>query len=137
MTLSALTGIRQGDLLKLKRSDFTNDGLRWTQGKTGKDVHVLWTDALREVYEAGIRLRKTASIWFLPNRAGGPYTPDGFRSLWHKTMQKDHGVKRFRFHDLRGKAGTDAEDWRLLGHTDRKVFERTYNRRTKPVKPVK
>lgn len=139
MELSALTGIRQGDLLRLKRSDFRDDGLHWTQGKTGKKMHVEWTDALNTVYQQGLAVGKTSSIWFLPSRSGGPYTSDGFRSLWHRVMDKavEQGMERFTFHDLRAKAGTDAKDWQLLGHTDRKTHARVYDRKVTPVKPVR
>ncbi len=139
MELSALTGIRQGDLLRLKRSDWKENGLHWTQGKTGKKMHVQWSDALSVVYQQGLAIGKTTSIWFLPSRSGGPYTSDGFRSLWHRLMEKAvaQGMERFTFHDLRAKAGTDATDWQLLGHSDRKTHARVYDRKVKPVKPVR
>ncbi len=72
----------------------------------------------------------------LSTEDGKPYTGNGFRTLWHRAReraleqaQKD-GVplKTFTFNDLRAKAGSDGRDWNLLGHMDRRTFERIYNR---------
>jgi len=78
-----------------------------------------WTEALKEAAQRP------------------PVSYEGFTSAWQRLIKKAalKGLQeRFTFHDLRAKAGSEAIDWRLLGHTDRQVFERIYNR--KPVKIV-
>lgn len=114
MRLCCLTGMRTADLLKGQAHE--RDGLLITMQKTGRKVLIEWTDELREL------------------AAPFAWSMSGFQSAWQRLMRRAEraGVKRFRFHDLRAKAGSDATDWRLLGHTDRAVFERVYNR--KPVR---
>jgi integrase len=56
---------------------------------------------------------------------------EGFTTAWQRLQRKaaQNGLQeRFTFHDLRAKAGSEALDWRLLGHTDRRLFEKIYNR---------
>jgi hypothetical protein len=45
--------------------------------------------------------------------------------------------ERFKFHDLRAKAGTDGGDGRLLGHFDQRTFQRVYRREPEQVDPVR
>jgi integrase len=82
------------------------------------------------------------------NRQGQPYTSDGFRTLWDKAMRKaveasrpgekeEPTLQRFTFHDLRAKAGSDSEDWKLLGHLDQKTHSRVYDRKPRIVKPAR
>jgi integrase len=49
-------------------------------------------------------------------------------------------MERFSEHDLRGKAGSDAESLeraqQLLGHADSKITAKTYRRKPQLVKPL-
>ena len=60
--------------------------------------------------------------------------------MWRRVM--DRAIKtgsvdeRFTFHDLRALAAGKADDWQLLGHSDRRTFERVYYRKEKRVKPT-
>jgi len=112
-----ITGIRLGDLCQIGPQNHTIEGFLYQQGKTGRKILIEWSDTLREAAQAP------------------PVSYEGFTSAWQRVMKKalQKGLQeRFTFHDLRAKAGSEAIDWRLLGHTDRSVFERIYNR--KPVK---
>lgn len=140
MALAVITGIRQGDLLSLKRTDFGEEGLIFRQGKTGKSLLVEWSPALRKAYARAIRLHKTPRIHLLTTRSGGPYTSSGFRTIWHRSRKEAierYDIEPFHFHDLRGKAATDGKDWRLLGHTNRKTHDQIYLRKPTRVKPAK
>lgn len=150
--LAVSTGLRQGDILSLRRSDFGPDGLTFrpskTKGKTRKPLHFPWTPGIRLANE--LAAHKVASIdgFWLVNRQGQPYTSDGFRTLWDKAMRKaveasrpsekeEPTLQRFTFHDLRAKAGSDSEDWKLLGHLDQKTHSRVYDRKPRVVKPAR
>ncbi|WP_291781218.1 tyrosine-type recombinase/integrase [Luteibacter sp.] len=143
--LAVSTGLRQGDILTLKLADFDDTGLtikpNKTKGKTRKALHFPWSPGMRLACElAATKVAGIGGHW-LRRRDGQPYTSDGFRTLWHKAMTKalaaHSHLARFTFHDLRAKAGTDGEDWQLLGHLDQKTHSRVYDRKPKVVKPAR
>lgn len=134
--LAVSAGLRQGDILALHWQAFGDDGLTVapskTSGRTRKKIHVPWSPGLRLACE--LARSKVAGIdgHWLRRRDGKRYTSDGFRTLFHRAMQaaiEADGIKTFTFHDLRAKAGTDAEDWRLLGHLDQRTHSRVYDRK--------
>jgi len=152
VVLAVSTGLRQGDILSLQRSDFGPDGLTFrpskTKGKTRKALHFPWTPGIRLAHE--LATQKVAAIagHWLTRRDGKPYTSDGFRTLWDRAMRKaveasrpapnaEPTLNRFTFHDLRAKAGTDGEDWGLLGHLDQKTHSRVYDRKPRVVRPAR
>lgn len=115
ISLTVITGIRLGDIFRIGPDNCTADGFQYQQGKTGRKLLIEWDDA-------GI-LKGCA--------ARPPVSYHGFTTAWQRLMGKalQMGLEdRFTFHDLRAKAGSDADDWRLLGHTDRTTYERIYNR---------
>jgi integrase len=65
--------------------------------------------------------------------------------MWQRFMArllKDTKIsERFTEHDLRGKAGSDAESLeraqQLLGHADSKITAKTYRRKPQLVKPLR
>lgn len=117
--LVCLTGMRLQDLWSFSQESMTDEGLLYEQEKTGRRMLMVWTDELR---------------WCAKRP---PVSYEGFTTAWQRLMRKalDNGLEeRFTFHDLRAKAGSESEDWRILGHTDRRTFERIYNR--KPVRIV-
>lgn len=138
MLLAAVTGLRQGDILKLRRADFTEAGLTVKTGKTGKVMHYGWSEGLRRAVLAAVGARDFVPLVLLSTRDGRPYTGDGFRTMFHRAMTQavKHGLaETFTFHDLRAKAGSESRDWRLLGHMDQRTFERVYNRLPRQVTP--
>lgn len=140
MFIAAITGLRQGDILRLRRADFGKDGLLVKTSKTGKALLFGWTDGLRQAYEMGTELRDFASLHWLVTEDGKAYTSSGFRTLWHRAMvkaTKDGAIAGYTFNDLRAKAGTESRDWQLLGHLDQKTFQRVYNRLPRKVEPTR
>lgn len=143
--LAISTGLRQGDILKLKHADFSEAGLTFrpnkTKGRSKKALHFPWSRAMRMAHE--LAERKVAGIegYWLTGRAGDPYTSSGFRAMWTRAMEKalaaNPDMPRFTFHDLRAKAGTDSDDWGLLGHLDQKTHSRVYDRKPRIVKPAR
>jgi integrase len=55
-----------------------------------------------------------------------------------KTLDEGVMAERFTFHDLRAKAGSEAENpTELLGHDDPRTTNRIYRRRPRVVTPVR
>lgn len=143
--LAVSTGLRQGDILRLRRAAFSEEGLtvmpNKTKGRTRKALLFPWTPGVRLAYE--LAQQKVSSIdgYWLTRRDGKPYTSDGFRTMWdrafRKAIEKHPDLRRFTFHDLRAKAGTDAEDWKLLGHLDQRTHSRIYDRKVRKVTPAR
>lgn len=123
-----LTGLRQGDILKLRLDALRDDGIHVVTGKTGRRLIIEWTGDLTYVLDHVRALRtKIKSVYLFSTRQGQPYTSDGFRSIWQRAMKKamESGVikERFTDHDIRAKSGTDADAsgldaQALLGHED-------------------
>ena len=101
MLLALWTGQRQGDLLRLTWAAYDGAEIKLTQGKGCVPVQIPIGDPLKKLLDA--TPHKSPSI--LVNQAGIPWTPDGFRTMWHKTAKRA-GVADRTFHDLRGTAVT-------------------------------
>jgi integrase len=145
----ALTGLRQGDALRVRMDEMDDEGIHITTGKTGKRIVILWSPELVEVVDqAKVLWRRFGREWLfegkprgkLHERPVGPYTPSGLRALWRVARIKA-GLPDVRLHDLRGKAGSDvatqADAQRLLGHADGKVTGKHYRRKPERVNPVR
>jgi integrase len=135
MLMAAVTGLRQGDILRIRRSDFSDAGLTVHTRKTGKTLVFGWTEGLRRAVLAAVESREFIPLMLIATETGRAYTGDGFRSLWHRAYTKAGIADAFTFNDLRAKAGSDSRDWRLLGHLDQRTFERVYNRLPRHVTP--
>lgn len=138
MDLAYVTGQRESDLLNLRWADCLADGLEVTQGKTGRKLLIKWSPALRSVIDRARKAGTVSLTHVVVGASGKPYTFWGFqgalRRLWAKPALAD--AQRFTFHDLRAKAGTDAESGEHLGHLDPRTFERVYRRKPKQVNPT-
>lgn len=133
-----LTGMRQGDILALRLTAATGDGIAYTDSKTGKDHLIAWSDELKAIWKAAAGLRIGDVPVFLA-RDGEAYTSSGFKASWRRVKMRA-GLGDIRFHDLRRKAGSDAEDethaQALLGHSDGKVTRKHYRAKVVPVQPI-
>ena len=132
-----LTGMRVGDAIALPLTAASDDGIRWTEGKTRRPRFVRWSEELRAVWKAAAGARIGAQAAFLGQR--GPYSLDGVESTWARVRERA-GVADVRLHDLRRKAASDlplerAKD--LLGHTDAAVTRRHYHVLADGADPVK
>lgn len=139
MLLAVVTGLRQGDILRIRRADFGPDGLTVRTSKTGKVLVFAWTEGLRRAVLAAVGAREFIPLVLLATERGGAYTSDGFRTLWQRAITAALAAgdlrHRFTFNDLRAKAGSESLDWKLLGHLDQRTFERVYNRLPRQVTP--
>jgi integrase len=161
MDLATMTGQREGDLLKLTRSQLTDDGIAFTIGKskrrhprhgkvveTAKRIIVEWSPELRAVVDRLKKLGPQIRPTLLCNLEGKPFTSDGFRSNWHRLMtkattpgDKDEPAamsERFTFHDLRAKSASDDEldaATERLAHDDPRTTQKVYRRKPRRARP--
>ena len=124
MMLALWTGQSQGDLLRATWSSYDGRTIKVKQGKTGARIIVPVAAAIRNVIDEVPRRAPT----IMTNRAGRPWTEEGFRTSWRKTRLKAR-IEGLTFHDLRGTAVTrlalagctSAEIGALTGHSMRDV----------------
>lgn len=153
--IKLLTGLRRGDLLRLRISDLKPDGIhvqpRKTALTTGKRLIIEWTEELREAIEAARSVRPLdIGPWLFCTRCGDPYVRDdgsanAWDSMWQRFMARvlaETRVKeRFTEHDLRAKCASDAKTLehakRLLAHADERTTKRWYRRKPERVKPLR
>jgi integrase len=138
--LKMLTGLRQGQVLGLRRSDWDGEVLQVPAAKAGRTVRYSGPK-LRAAINACLKLQKgkdaVASLHILSSSTGTRYTSDGFRTLWQRAMKKyiDKGGVRFTEHDLRAKVASDSDTLetasKRLGHQQQSTTKRVYHR--KPV----
>ena len=143
VVLAVATGLREGDILRLRKADFGPEGLtvlpRKTRRKNPRPTRFQWSEGVKLACELVAREGVVSSLYWLSKADGQPYTEDGFRTAWNRAIRAAlaavPGLVRFRFNDLRAKAGSDSTDWRILGHLDQRTFERVYNRKPREVAP--
>jgi integrase len=132
MEFAYLTGLRKGDILSVKLTDITDDGIRVLVNKTSKTTGTIlvfgWSPRLKKCIEDIKRLKRTVrGLYLFSNHAGQPYTADGFSTLWKRAMidavEKKLLPQRFRFHDIRHMVAEEAKQQggmerarQLLGH---------------------
>lgn len=129
MELCYLTGQRIGDILSLERKDLTDDGIFFTQQKTGKRLVVRWSAELRATVERAKTIsNQVAAMRYLIAGRGGKarYHSNVWKSF--KTAAKKAGIKNVTLHDLRAMSGTDADrqgmdPTALLGHSSRRTTQ--------------
>ncbi len=134
--LKLMTGLRQGDMLKIGLFNIRDDGLFVETGKRQKRLLFQWTDALREtvVKCKALRRKPSESRFFV-------ISTSGFKSAWARAM-KAYGKESFAENDLRAKVASMAVDKgmdaaTILGHSSDAVTRRHYIRGTRKVTPMR
>lgn len=132
LDLARLTGQREADILKMRRSDI-QDGHLWVQqNKTGARIGISVEGELAEVIARCLnRTRAATGQWLVQTDAG--------QRLTYSMLRKRFDAARiaagttWQFRDLRPKAATDMDNVRdaqqLLGHADESTTARIYRRR--------
>lgn len=109
MDLLYLTGQRVNDVLKIKRSALTDEGIYFQQQKTGKKILVQWTQELRAVVERAKKLNEIEAITLFQGRHRK--APD-YRSVslqWQQACEAAK-VENAQLRDLRAMSLTETED---------------------------
>jgi len=143
--MAYITAMRKSDLLNILLSDISEEGLYVKQGKTGKKQLFEWTHELRRIVTEARKLPRRIGTFFLfTTRAGTQYSASGFDSNWKRLIKKT-GIENIHFHDIRGKAITDAKRdsgidnaQALAGHKNASMTEQYIRQRSvEKVKPIR
>lgn len=140
-------GRRKGELLRLKRSDLTPEGLVFTNNKRVTDrFRIRWTPELKALVEEIIALhpQATENSYLFCTRQGKPYISEtgltsGFDSIWQRYMVKAVSLglcQRFTEHDLRAKAVESKSlevAMRELRHTSSQTTQKHYRRQVEDI----
>jgi integrase len=125
--IAILTGLRVGDIIKLRWQDVKADGLHIVQQKTGTAQVIGWSDDLRATVNACGTGQRIGHI--IKTRSGAPYTYSGVKSAWDRALVRC-GLEDLHIHDLRGRAGIDKtieagkeQAQGLLGHATMRMTE--------------
>jgi integrase len=127
------TAMRMTDVIALKRADVREDGIYWTESKTGKPNHLPWSPWLRGIVaelrghadEWAARRKRLPAAELMTNRYGRPWTPSGIEAAM-KCLDVD-----WTFRDLRSKAETDRPG--ATGHQGQMQDRYIKVRRLRPV----
>lgn len=101
LQIALWTGQRQGDVIRLRWSDYDGQTIRLRQGKTGVSVAVRVVPELRTLLDE----TKRRGPLICTNTRGRPWTSDGFKTSWGKAISRAK-IVGLTFHDLRGTAVT-------------------------------
>lgn len=151
--LKLLTGLAQGDLLRLQERDLRDDGIHNLRHKTkAKQVVYTWTPALRDAVALAKASRPVdISPFLFCARDGAGYVDEatgrssGWKSMWQRFMARVLAETKvetpFTEHDLRAKVGSDADSLahasELLAHADIRTTKRVYRRKPTKVAPMR
>lgn len=140
-------GRRKGELLRLKRTDLTTEGLVFTNNKRTVDrFRVRWTPELHVLVEEILSLHPqgTENSYLFCTRENKPYITEtgltsGFDSIWQRYMVKAVALglcQRFTEHDLRAKAVENKSlevAMRELRHTSAQTTQKHYRRQVEDI----
>lgn len=137
MRLQLLTGQRINDVLTIRRSQLTQEGIEFKQQKTGAKLIVRWSDELKQAVADANALSAQPALTLLRGKHGR--APD-YRSIhlqW-QTACSAAEVEDARPNDGRAMSGTAADRQgkdaqKLLGHTAKHMTERYIRERETPI----
>lgn len=141
MDIAYLTSSRISDVLAIRLSAWTSEGLLIKQIKTKKLQLFQRTPELEKAIEQAKAIpRSFRGLFLFCTSTGKQYHPNTVREWWVSARELA-GVEDAHFHDIRGKSATDAEDdgedyQALLGHSTKAMSDK-YLKIEKPqiVKP--
>lgn len=128
--MAYLTGQRIGDVLSIKLADITEEGIFFTQEKTGARLIVAATGDVKILIDSIIASRPDSAheTLFASNRLGRPIAYSTVKEAF-ASARKLAGVEDVTIHDIRAKSLTDAkrqglDAQKLSGHTDARMTAR-------------
>jgi integrase len=124
-----LTGQRIGDVIAIRLADISDDGVAFTQEKTGAKLIVAMTPDLKTVIDQAKALpRKIRTLTLFCSRTGKPVSYATVKMAF-QTLREKTGIADVTIHDIRAKSLTDADRegknaQTLGGHTDARMTAR-------------
>ena len=155
LDLAYLTGQRPADVLRFESRHVVADALELRQGKTGKRLRIMLTDADSGTRtELGLlidrlRARTVRSAWLITTPAGQPLSLGMLRIRFNAARmaaaaahpELANSIKAFQFRDSRAKAASEIDDikdaQKLLAHSDSQITKTVYRRVGERVKPTR
>jgi integrase len=135
IVLAVYTGQRQGDVLAMQWGQIRSGMITVRQSKTGHDLVV----PLHRELQAELALMPKRALTILTTQRDTPWTPDGFRASWRKSLPAEIKAAGLVFHGLRKSAVvtlleagcTDAEVAAITGQSRQMVehYARQVNQR--------
>lgn len=121
MEIAYYTGQRISDVLAIRLSDLTDEGIYFEQRKTGQRLLVRYTPELRAAVYRARSLHRTTPMYLLGQRHGRQRSYTSVRDLLRRAAHKA-GVEDVGWHDIRAKSISDAKRQglnaqALAGHT--------------------
>lgn len=138
MDLAYITGQRMGDVMKIKYSDISDEGVFVKQQKTGNRVLIAMTPDLDTAIKQARTIHQSAKgLTLLHKRDGKPLAYGTIHHQWVKACETAK-VENAHFHDIRAAAATDArkqglDSKTLLGHTTESSHNRYLRSKETPV----
>jgi integrase len=99
LATALLTGLRQGDIRAMQKSQVASEGLLVTEGKRGRRLVISWTESLS--YFVTRAVTRSPCDWVFTHSRGQPWSLWGLQSAMRR-LEVD-----WTFHDLRAKAESD------------------------------
>lgn len=124
-----LTGQRIGDVIAIRLADISDEGVAFTQEKTGAKLIVAMTPDLKTVIDQAKALpRKIRTLTLFCSRTGKPVSYATVKMAFQALREKT-GITDVTIHDIRAKSLTDADRegknaQTLGGHTDARMTAR-------------
>jgi len=154
--LKLLTGMAQGDLLRLEEEgNIKDDGIHnqrhKTKASTGKRTVYEWSTELTTAVNLAREAKPATSNFLFCNREGKGYVNEetgkapGWKSMWQRFMarviEETKVTEHFTEHDLRAKVASDATTLEharsLLAHADSRTTDKIYRRKAERIKPLR
>lgn len=143
--LAYLTAARSCEVISIKVSDCSPEGIYINRTKGSKSNIIEWSTRLRAAYDAAIKRHKHYKILpfdpnLLLNNNGDNLTHSGLNSAMQRLKQemKSRGLEEtyWNLHLLKSKGVSDANNKRIAGHRSEAMREQ-YNTKIESFKPAK
>ena len=124
-----LTGQRIGDVIAIRLTDISDEGVSFVQAKTGAKLIVAMTPDLQAVISRAKALpRKVRTLTLFCSRSGKPVSYETVKEAF-KVLRDKTGIHDVKIHDIRAKSLTDADRegknaQTLGGHADARMTAR-------------
>jgi integrase len=140
MDLALLTGQRNADIRKMKRTDIVKGELIIKQNKTKKPLRIRIEGELKTVIERILsRERKATGMFLIQTNEGQPLSQTMLSDRFLKA--RDLAGVDWQLRDIRAKMVSDEEDINIAqdraGHADQSTTRKIYYRRGKLVSPLR
>jgi integrase len=151
IALGRFTGIPEGDMVRLPRSAYDGQWIRWRRGKTGNPIDLPTHPDLKTILDDERQAARIEAMTMVAGVKGRPYTENGFRTMFFRLVKslEEEGLvgPGLTFQGLRTTAATALAEagcstqtiMAVTGHTTEAMvshYTRQANRRKQAVVAV-